>query len=138
MFNKTFHATHPDMMESVTNDDLRTRYLVQGMFADGEINLIYSHNERFVIGGVVPKGGAIQLPAQTEPGERQGPPVSRTPGDGGSEHRRPRRDHRRWRASGDENQGMPLHSDGLGGRALRRRRRAVLSRLAPPRTRSVP
>ncbi|MGB3377685.1 MAG: hypothetical protein WBA55_02820, partial [Allopontixanthobacter sediminis] len=59
MFSKTFHATHPDMMNSVTNDDLRARYQVQGMFADGEINLNYSHNERFVIGGVVPNGGAI-------------------------------------------------------------------------------
>ena len=39
MFRKTFHATHPDMMESVDNDDLRARYLVEGMFAEGEINL---------------------------------------------------------------------------------------------------
>jgi 4-deoxy-L-threo-5-hexosulose-uronate ketol-isomerase len=74
MFAKTFHATHPDMMDSVTNEDLRARYLVQGMFADGEINLNYSHNERFVIGGVVPSGGAIALPAQTEPASAAGRP----------------------------------------------------------------
>lgn len=74
MFCKTFHATHPDMMDSVTNDELRTRYLVQGMFKDGEINLNYSHNERFVIGGVVPKSGAIALPAQTEPASAVGHP----------------------------------------------------------------
>ncbi|MGB5778053.1 MAG: 5-dehydro-4-deoxy-D-glucuronate isomerase [Allopontixanthobacter sediminis] len=74
MFSKTFHATHPDMMNSVTNDDLRARYQVQGMFADGEINLNYSHNERFVIGGVVPNGGAIKLPDQTEPASAAGRP----------------------------------------------------------------
>ena len=74
MFSKTFHATHPDMMNSVTNDDLRARYQVQGMFADGEINLNYSHNERFVIGGVVPKGAAIRLPDQTEPASAAGHP----------------------------------------------------------------
>lgn len=74
MFSKTFHATHPDMMNSVTNDDLRARYQVQGMFAAGEINLNYSHNERFVIGGVVPKGGAIKLPDQTEPASAAGNP----------------------------------------------------------------
>ncbi len=74
MFSKTFHATHPDMMNSVTNDDLRARYQVQGMFADGEINLNYSHNERFVIGGAVPKGGAIKLPDQTEPASAAGHP----------------------------------------------------------------
>ena len=74
MFAKTFHATHPDMMDSVTNDALRERYLVEGMFAEGQINLNYSHNERFVIGGVVPKGGAIALPAQTEPASANGHP----------------------------------------------------------------
>ncbi len=36
VFAKTFHATHPDMMDSVSNDDLRDRYLVTGMFRDGE------------------------------------------------------------------------------------------------------
>ena len=74
MFRQTFHATHPDMMGSVANDELRARYLVQGMFADGEINLNYSHNERFVIGGVVPKGAAIRLPDQTEPASAKGRP----------------------------------------------------------------
>jgi 4-deoxy-L-threo-5-hexosulose-uronate ketol-isomerase len=74
MFSKTYHATHPDMMDSVTNDDLRARYQVQGMFVDGEVNLNYSHNERFVIGGVVPKGGAIKLPDQTEPASAAGHP----------------------------------------------------------------
>ena len=74
MFSKTFHATHPDMMNSVTNDDLRARYQVQGMFVDGQVNLNYSHNERFVIGGVVPKGGAIKLPDQTEPASAAGHP----------------------------------------------------------------
>jgi 4-deoxy-L-threo-5-hexosulose-uronate ketol-isomerase len=74
MFAKTYYATHPDMMNSVTNDELRDRYLVQGMFADGEIALRYSHNERFVIGGVVPKGGTVRLPAQTEPESAKGRP----------------------------------------------------------------
>jgi len=74
MFAKTFHATHPDMMDSVTNDELRSRYLVQGMFAEGEINLSYSHNERFVIGGVVPRGAPVALPAQTEPESAKGRP----------------------------------------------------------------
>ena len=74
MFRKTFHATHPVMMDSVANDDLRARYLVEGMFAEGEISLNYSHNERFVIGGVVPKGTAIRLPDQSEPASAKGHP----------------------------------------------------------------
>ncbi|WP_411339954.1 5-dehydro-4-deoxy-D-glucuronate isomerase [Sphingopyxis sp. J-6] len=74
MFAKTYHATHPDMMECVDNDALRDRYLVPGMFADGRINLNYSHNERFVIGGAVPKGGALRLPDQSEPASAAGHP----------------------------------------------------------------
>ena len=74
MFAKTYHATHPDMMDSVSNDDLRARYLVSGMFVDGQVVLNYSHNERFVIGGAVPAGKAIRLPDQTEPASAAGHP----------------------------------------------------------------
>lgn len=74
MFAKTYHATHPDMMECVDNDSLRDRYLVSGMFEDGKVTLNYSHNERFVIGGAVPKGGALKLPEQTEPASAAGHP----------------------------------------------------------------
>jgi len=74
MFRKTYHATHPEMMECVDNDALRDRYLVSGMFAEGAVNLNYSHNERFVIGGAVPKGGALKLPDQSEPASAAGHP----------------------------------------------------------------
>jgi len=74
MFAKTYHATHPAMMEDVSNAELRARYLVTGMFEEGRINLNYSHNERFVIGGAVPKGGALTLPAQSEPASAAGHP----------------------------------------------------------------
>jgi len=67
VFNKTYQATHPDMMEGATNEQLRDRYLVTGLFQPGEINLNYSHNERLVIGGAAPAGSALNLPQQTEP-----------------------------------------------------------------------
>jgi 4-deoxy-L-threo-5-hexosulose-uronate ketol-isomerase len=72
MFNKTYHATHPDMMECVDNDELRDRYLVGGMFEAGKVSLNYSHNERFVIGGAVPAGKALKLPEQSEPAFAKG------------------------------------------------------------------
>jgi 4-deoxy-L-threo-5-hexosulose-uronate ketol-isomerase len=74
MFCKTYHATHPDMMECVSNDELRGRYLVSGMFVEGQVNLNYSHNERFVIGGAVPGKDLIKLPEQTEPASAAGHP----------------------------------------------------------------
>ncbi len=74
MFNKTYHATHPDMMELVDNDQLRDRYLVTDLFVPGEVMLNYSHNERFVIGGAAPTTEAISLPDQTEPASAAGHP----------------------------------------------------------------
>ncbi|MBI5939328.1 MAG: 5-dehydro-4-deoxy-D-glucuronate isomerase [Caulobacterales bacterium] len=74
MFNKTYHATHPDMMELVDNDQLRDRYLVTDLFVPGEVMLNYSHNERFVIGGAAPTDAPISLPDQTEPASAAGHP----------------------------------------------------------------
>jgi 4-deoxy-L-threo-5-hexosulose-uronate ketol-isomerase len=74
MFVNTFHATHPDMMEGASNDALRARYLVSGIFEPGELRLNYSHNERFVIGGAVPDGRVLRLPDQSEPPGAAGQP----------------------------------------------------------------
>lgn len=74
MFKKTFQATHPVMMAGASNEALRDRYLVGGLFAAGELSLAYSHNERFVIGGCVPTGAPLALPAQTEPASAAGKP----------------------------------------------------------------
>jgi 4-deoxy-L-threo-5-hexosulose-uronate ketol-isomerase len=74
LFEKTYYATHPEMMAGASNEDLRDRYLVSGIFRAGEIALTYSHGERFVIGAAVPAGGVLQLPAQTEPDGAAGHP----------------------------------------------------------------
>jgi 4-deoxy-L-threo-5-hexosulose-uronate ketol-isomerase len=74
VFEKTYYATHPDMMPGTSNQELRDRYLVSGIFRDGAIVLTYSHGERFVIGGAVPAGRVLQLPAQTEPASAAGHP----------------------------------------------------------------
>ncbi|KJS34520.1 MAG: 4-diphosphocytidyl-2C-methyl-D-erythritol kinase [Hyphomonas sp. BRH_c22] len=74
MFNKVYHATHPDMMDGVENEKLRERYVVSDLFAADAVNLNYSHNERFVIGGAMPVKTAVALPAQTEPESAKGHP----------------------------------------------------------------
>jgi 4-deoxy-L-threo-5-hexosulose-uronate ketol-isomerase len=67
MFKKTYQATHPSMMDAVSNDSLRDLYLVTDMFVDDEISLNYSHNERMVIGGAAPTTTELALPEQAEP-----------------------------------------------------------------------
>ncbi|HEX8415610.1 MAG TPA: 5-dehydro-4-deoxy-D-glucuronate isomerase [Sphingomicrobium sp.] len=75
MFERTYYATHPDMMECVSNDELRDRYLIQGLFREGECVLNYTHADRFVIGGVaVGNDGPVQLPTQSEPPSATGHP----------------------------------------------------------------
>ena len=61
MFTKTYHATHPDMMYAVSNDDLRDRYLMDGLFAADDIVLHYNHAERFVVGGAAPVSKGVKF-----------------------------------------------------------------------------
>ena len=75
MFEKTYYATHPDMMACVSNDELRERYLVSNLFRASEIVLTYSHGERFIIGGAVPGVASLALPAQSEPASAAGHPL---------------------------------------------------------------
>jgi len=74
MFDRTYYATHPDMMECVSNEELRDRYLIQGLFREGECVLNYTHADRFVIGGVVVGSGDVRLPDQAEPASAAGHP----------------------------------------------------------------
>ncbi len=74
MFKKVYHATHPDMMDGASNQQLRDRYLIENLFVDGEITLNYAHYERFVIGGAAPTTKAVRLPEQTEPESAKGHP----------------------------------------------------------------
>ena len=74
MFERNYYATHPDMMECVSNEELRDRYLIQGLFREGEVVLNYTHADRMVIGGVLVGASEVSLPAQTEPASAAGRP----------------------------------------------------------------
>jgi 4-deoxy-L-threo-5-hexosulose-uronate ketol-isomerase len=74
MFERNYYATHPDMMECVSNEELRDRYLIQGLFREGEVVLNYTHADRMVIGGVLVGASEVALPAQTEPASAAGHP----------------------------------------------------------------
>jgi 4-deoxy-L-threo-5-hexosulose-uronate ketol-isomerase len=67
MYEKTYQATHPDMMRGADNDALCDRYKVTGLFRADAVTLFHSHAERLVVGGAAPVNGAVRLPVQSEP-----------------------------------------------------------------------
>ncbi|CAN5818728.1 hypothetical protein BH20ACI4_BH20ACI4_17640 [soil metagenome] len=72
MYQKTFYATHPESIYGATNNDLRGLYLVNEIFAAGEVRLNYSHFDRIAVGGAMPTGEKISLPVHDEPESAKG------------------------------------------------------------------
>lgn len=58
---ETRHAIHQDHARGMDTAALRRHFLAEGMFRDGEIRLIYTHYDRFTMGGAVPAGGTVTL-----------------------------------------------------------------------------
>ena len=58
---ETRRAVHPEHAKSMDTTELRRHFLTQGLFADGELRLVYTHYDRFVMGGAVPGKGQLTL-----------------------------------------------------------------------------
>ncbi|OOY21960.1 5-dehydro-4-deoxy-D-glucuronate isomerase [Thioclava sp. DLFJ5-1] len=58
---ETRHAIHPDHARTMGTQELREHFLGTGLFAPGEIRLIYTHYDRFTLGGAVPNGASLTL-----------------------------------------------------------------------------
>lgn len=56
------YATDPETVETATTAQLRSRYLVEDLFAPGEFNAVYTHEDRMVVAGAVPTDVPLPLP----------------------------------------------------------------------------
>lgn len=55
------YATNPAQIPGMTTAQLRDTYLIEDVFAPGEIRLTYTHHDRVVLGGAVPAGETLVL-----------------------------------------------------------------------------
>ena len=57
------YSTSPSSVETAHAAELRDNFLIGDLFATGEVNGVYTHDDRMVIGGAVPGDGQLDLPA---------------------------------------------------------------------------
>jgi len=62
------NSVHPMDSKAYDTDRIRKEYLIQGLFAPGEIKLIYSHVDRMITGSVCPVDKPLLLEAGKELG----------------------------------------------------------------------
>lgn len=55
------YACSPEHVAGMDTDELRERFLVTDLFADGEVRLVHSHQDRVILGGVVPTDAPLAL-----------------------------------------------------------------------------
>ncbi|NTW40429.1 MAG: 5-dehydro-4-deoxy-D-glucuronate isomerase, partial [Cellulomonadaceae bacterium] len=60
------YATSPEHVPGMDTAELRGRYLVPGLFADDEVNAVYTHHDRVVLVGIKPVTSAVALPTFPE------------------------------------------------------------------------
>lgn len=60
------YATHPTEMGSLPPGELRRRFLLEGLFVPGQVSWALSHHDRILVGGALPDGGELELPAPPE------------------------------------------------------------------------
>ena len=62
------YSIHPDHAKHFTSDDLIKNFLVKSLFKRDEINLVYSHIDRIIVGGINPIDKELALKAGKEIG----------------------------------------------------------------------
>ena len=50
------HAAHPEDAKHYTTEEIEDHFLVNTLFTPGDINIVYSHYDRAIVGGATPQG----------------------------------------------------------------------------------
>ena len=59
--SETRYAIDPPTAKTLDTEGMRKHFHVDGLFAAGEIKLVYSHYDRMIVGSVVPNGKTLTL-----------------------------------------------------------------------------
>lgn len=62
------YAIHPDHMKTLDTREIQNCFLIEGLFERGNINMVYSHIDRIIAGGVCPTGTEEELKVTKELG----------------------------------------------------------------------
>ncbi len=65
---ETRYAIDPTTAKAFDTEGLRKHFHKDGLFEDGEINLVYTHYDRFILGSAVPAGKTLTLDHMEETG----------------------------------------------------------------------
>jgi len=65
---KTYYSNNPKHVKRMTTEELREEFLIQDLFVSGQLTLNYSHDDRIMVGGIVPTNQPLKLEAGKELG----------------------------------------------------------------------
>lgn len=60
------YSNHPSDVKHYTTEELREQFLIEKVFLENEINLVYSHNDRIIAGGAMPINNELKLESGKE------------------------------------------------------------------------
>lgn len=61
---ETRHAVHYSQSEAMTSAELRQNFMIETLFAAGEINAAYTHYDRMLVAGAMPTTAALVIGAE--------------------------------------------------------------------------
>ncbi len=60
------YPSHPDKVQRFNTDELREEFLIEKLFVDDAITMVYSHIDRVIVGGAAPVGEPLKLTASMQ------------------------------------------------------------------------